>query len=91
MIKLNKLIRKDRRAFEKLKDKKIILNRSVLNDQDVRDFEYESRSKVYFNIPYLDDKLERHHILDEFLVKLGFVRIEEGKEEKGSKLFNIFK
>ena len=91
LIKLNKLIRKDRRAFEKLKDKKIILNRSVLNDQDVRDFEYESRSKVYFNIPYLDDKLERHHILDEFLVKLGFVRIEEGKEEKGSKLFNIFK
>lgn len=91
LIKLNKLIRKDRRAFEKLKDKKIILNRSVLNDQDVRDFEYESRSKVYFNIPYVDDKLERHHILDEFLVKLGFVRIEEGKEEKGSKLFNIFK
>lgn len=91
LIKLNKLIRKDRRAFEKLKDKKIILNRSVLNDQDVRDFEYESRSKVYFNIPYLDDKLERHHILDEFLVKLGFVRIEDGKEEKGSKLFNIFK
>ncbi|MCI8575797.1 MAG: hypothetical protein HFI09_04940, partial [Bacilli bacterium] len=91
LIKLNKLIRKDRRAFEKLKNKKIILNRSVLNDQDVRDFEYESRSKVYFNIPYLDDKLERHHILDEFLIKLGFVRISDEKEEKGSKLFNIFK
>ncbi len=91
LIKLNKLIRKDRRAFEKLKDKKIILNRSVLNEQDVRDFEYESRSKVYFNIPYLDDKLERHHNLDEFLVKLGFVRINDSQEEKGSKLFNIFK
>jgi len=91
LIKLNKLIRKDRRAFEKLKDKKIVLNRSVLNETDVRDFEYESRSKVYFNIPYLDDKLDRHHILDEFLIKLGFVRIEDGKEEKGSKLFNIFK
>ncbi len=91
LIKLNKLIRKDRRAFEKLKDKKIVLNRSVLNDQDVRDFEYESRSKVYFNIPYLDDKLERHAVLDEFLVKLGFVRIGDEKEEKGSKLFNIFK
>jgi hypothetical protein len=91
LIKLNKLIRKDRRAFEKLKNKKIILNRSVLNEQDVRDFEYESRSKVYFNIPYLDDKLERHHILDEFLIKLGFVRLSDEKEEKGSKLFNIFK
>lgn len=91
LIKLNKLIRKDRKAFEKLKDKKILLNRSVLNDQDVKDFEYESRSKVYFNVPYLDDKLDRHHILDEFLIKMGFVRLENGNEEKGSKLFNIFK
>ncbi len=91
LIKLNKLIRKDRKAFEKLKDKKIILNRSVLNDQDVKDFEYESKSKVYFNLPYLDDKLDHHHILDEFLIKLGFVRLENGQEEKGSKLFNIFK
>ncbi len=91
LIKLNKLIRKDRKAFEKLKDKKIILNRSVLNDQDVKDFEYESKSKVYFNLPYLDDKLDHHHILDEFLIRLGFVRLENGQEEKGSKLFNIFK
>lgn len=91
LIKLNKLIRNDRRAFEKLKDKKIILNRSVLNEQDIRDFEYESRSKIYFNIPYLDDKLDRHAILDEFLVKMGFVRLENGKEEKGGKLFSIFK
>lgn len=91
LIKLNKLIRRDRKAFEKLKDKKIVLNRSVLNDQDVKDFEYESRSKVYFNIPYLDDKLDHHHILDEFLIKMGFVRLENGSEEKGSKLFNIFK
>lgn len=91
LIKLNKLIRQDRKAFEKLKDKKIILNRSVLNSQDVSDFEYESRSKVYFNIPYLDDKLDHHHILDEFLIKMGFVRLEHDTEEKGNKLFNIFK
>jgi len=91
LIKLNKLIRKDRKAFEKLKDKKVLLNRSVLNEQDIKDFEYESRSKVYFNVPYLDDKLDRHHILDEFLIKMGFVRLENGTEEKGNKLFNIFK
>ena len=91
LIKLNKLIRQDRRVFEKLKDKKILLNRSVLSEQDVKDFEYESRSKIFFNVPYLDDKLDRHHVLDEFLIKMGFVRIEEGKEEKSSKLFNIFK
>lgn len=92
LIKLNKLIRKDKRTFEKLRDKKIVLNRSVLNERDIKDFEYESKSKVFFNIPYLDDKLDHHKVLDSFLVKLGFVRLEDENEEgKNSKLFNIFK
>ena len=72
LIKLNKLIRQDREAFEKLKDKKIVLNKSVLNNKDINDFEHESNSKVFFNIPYLDDKKEHEQILDDFLVALGF-------------------
>lgn len=91
LIKLNKLIRKDRQAFEKLKGKKIILNRSVLNNTDVADFEYESRSKIYYNIPYLDDKLENNHVLNELLIKMGFARLDEDNSEKGGKLFSIFK
>lgn len=93
LIKLNKLIRKDKRAFEKLHDKKIVLNRSILNQRDVKDFEYESKSKVFFNIPYLDDKLDNQKILEEFLIKLGFARFEDsiGEENKNNKLFNIFK
>lgn len=93
LIKLNKLIRKDKRAFEKLKDKKIVLNRSILNQRDIKDFEYESRSKVFYNIPYLDDKLDYQKVLEEFLIKLGFARFEDssGEEPKNSKLFNIFK
>lgn len=93
LIKLNKLIRKDKRAFEKLKDKKIVLNRSILNQRDVKDFEYESKSKVFFNIPCLDDKLDNQRVLEEFLIKLGFARFEEsiGEDNKNNKLFNIFK
>lgn len=94
LIKLNKLIRKDKRTFEKLRDKKIVLNRSILNARDVKDFEYESKSKVFFNIPCLDDKLDNQKILEEFLIKLGFARFEEtiGEDTKtNSKLFNIFK
>lgn len=93
LIKLNKLIRKDKRTFEKLRDKKIVLNRSILNQRDVKDFEYESHSKVFFNIPYLDDKLDHHKVIEEFLIKLGFSRFEEGltDEPKNNKLFNIFK
>lgn len=92
LIKLNKLIRKDHKAFEKLKDKKVVLNRSILNDKDVADFEYESRSKVFYNMPYLDDKLDKSVSIDEFLIKLGFTRLESDNEEsKNSKLFSIFK
>lgn len=91
LIKLNKLIRRDHNVFDRLKGKKIILNRSVLNNSDVADFEYESRSKVYYNISYLDDKLDNHPELDHLLIKMGFVRLEEESTEKGSKLFNIFK
>ncbi len=93
LIKLNKLIRKDKRTFEKLRDKKIVLNRSILNQRDVKDFEYESKSKVFYNIPYLDDKLDHHKVIEEFLIKLGFSRFEEGfgEEQKNNKLFNIFK
>jgi len=91
LIKLNKLIRQDRHIFEKLKGQKIILNRSVLNNSDVSDFEYESRSKIYYNIPYLDDKLDSHFVLDELLIKMGFVRLDTDNSDKGGKLFNIFK
>ncbi len=92
LVKLNKLIRRDKRAFEKLAGKKIILNRSILNERDIRDFEYESHSKVYYNIPNLDDKLSNHKELEELLVKLGFVRITDSSESnKNNKIFNIFK
>lgn len=90
LIKLNKLIRSDREAFEKLKDKKIVLNKSVLNNRDVSDFENEAKSHVFFNIPYLDDKKEHEQVLDDFLVALGFSRLNSSGSGK-AKLFNIFK
>ena len=90
LIKLNKLIRQDREAFEKLKDKKIVLNKSVLTSRDINDFERESNSNVFFNIPYLDDKKEHEQVLDDFLVALGFSRLNSSNSGK-AKLFNIFK
>ncbi len=90
LIKLNKLIRSDRDAFEKLKDKRIVLNKSILTSRDITDFEHESNSKIFFNIPYLDDKKEHEPILDDFLIALGFSRIN-GSGSGKTKLFNIFK
>ena len=88
LIQLNKLIRKDNMIFEKLRDKKLVLNRSVLSSKDVEDFEKESGSKIFFNIPYLDDKLDNQSIINAFLSSLGFSRVDLNDS---SGLFNIFK
>lgn len=90
LIKLNKLIRQDREAFEKLKDKKVVLNKSVLTSKDISDFEHEAKAQVFFNVPYLDDKKEHEPVLDDFLIALGFSRLNSSSSNK-SKLFNIFK
>ena len=76
IIKLNKLIRNDRKIFDKLRNKKIVLNKSVLDNKDVSDFEYESGSKVFFNIPCLDEKLNNNKKINEFLIALGFSRLK---------------
>lgn len=88
LIKLNKLIRQDSAIFEKLSDKKIVLNRSVLSEKDVMDFEKESGSKVFFNMPCLDDKLDDQKIINIFLTNLGFSRVEENSSNG---IFSIFK
>ena len=76
IIKLNKLIRQDRKIFDKLRNKKIVLNKSVLDSKDVKDFEHESGSKIFFNIPCLDEKLDNNPKINEFLLALGFSRID---------------
>jgi len=76
IIKLNKLIRNDHKIFDKLRNKRIVLNKSVLDSKDVKDFEYESGSKIFFNIPCLDEKLDNNSKINEFLIALGFSRID---------------
>lgn len=80
IIKLNKLIRNDRKIFDRLRGKRIVLNKSVLDQNDIADFEYESGSKVFFNIPCLDEKLDNNRKINEFLIALGFSRIENDSQ-----------
>lgn len=82
IIKLNKLIRNDRKIFDKLRNKKIVLNKSVLDSKDVRDFEHESGSRVFYNIPCLDEKLNNNKKINEFLIALGFSRLDNGESKK---------
>lgn len=89
IIKLNKLIRKNKTVFQTHKNDKIVLNKSTLSSHDVSDFEFESGSHIMFNIPYLDDRKDNHKVIEDFLMSLGFTRFG-GKDEKGNGLFNFF-
>lgn len=91
IIKLNKLMMVNRNALTVLKDKKIVLNQSLLSKKDVLDFEYESKSKVFYNMPPLDEREKDIFALNAFLVRLGFGRQQTSEEtKKRNKLFGIF-
>ncbi len=91
-LMLNRMIRKDRSILDKIKNRVVVLNQSLLNQNDVKDFESEAGCIVFSNIPPLDDKKERHRSIDEFLNKLGFDKNRPtGEGNKGAKLFGIVK
>lgn len=89
-IRLNKLMRRNRRIFEELKGRKIVLNKSLLSNSDVMDFEYEGKTKVFYSIPPLNDRI-KNPVLSDFLSKIGLINITKEKEEGSGKIFGLFK
>ena len=89
-IKLNKLIKKNRSIFNKLKLKKVILNKSLLDSRDVRDFEYEAGIKVFFNMPPLNERKKNEQVVD-LLIKLGLAKLNNGAKKNDTKIFGLFR
>lgn len=75
-IKLNKLMFRDRKVFERLKGKKIMLSKSQLNNNDMAELEYEAKTKFFYNMPVLDDRKNNAEILEDLLIRLGIVHNE---------------
>ena len=74
IIKLQKLMTLNATALQGLKNKKIILNQSLLSSSDVANFEYEARLKVFYNLVPLNERENSLPELNKMLVKLGFSR-----------------
>ena len=85
VIKLNKYMLLNPKGLTPFKGKKIIINQSLLSQKDILDFEYESKLKVFFNMPPLDEREANIYILNVFLVKLGFAKQEDVETEKKKK------
>lgn len=69
-IKLNRLMLIDRNIFSKLKDKKIVLNQSLLDSNDISSFEREAGIKLFATIPPINDKESDFSELNTLLNKL---------------------
>ena len=61
-------------ALQGLKNKKIVLNQSLLGSSDIANFEYEARVKVFYNLPPLNERVKKLPELNKMLVKLGFTK-----------------
>ena len=72
IIKLQKLMTLNAVALQGLKDKKIVLNQSLLSTSEVANFEYEARVKVFYNLAPLNERDKKLPELNKMLVKLGF-------------------
>ena len=90
ILKLNKLAIINPKIINDIKGKKVVLNKSLLSASEIADFEVETRIKVYYNIPPLNDKKDNSDILSPLLEKLGYIKKSEETEKKKS-IFDFLK
>lgn len=74
LIKINKLVMFDTNVLNKLNRKKVILNKSFFNSKDIKDFEFESNLKIYYNLPCMYDRIDNSNILIPLLEKMDLVK-----------------
>lgn len=75
IIKINRLLSIKPKILSELQKKKIVLCPSMLSDKDVKDFEFESKLKVFYNMRPIDDHSKNKEI-DDLLIKLGFSKLK---------------
>ena len=86
-IQLNKMIRRKSDVFQMLNNVKVVLNKSLLLNNDVFDFEREAGIKVFYNMPPLDER-KRNAVVNDFLSRLGL--LDQPKRDNNAGVGKIF-
>ena len=71
-IRLTKALKKNANTLVELRDANVVLNMSFVNNQELPDFEYETKLTIFDNIPPLNDRNESSIEINNFLRKLGY-------------------
>lgn len=83
ILKINKLLFINGDVFNTLNSKKVILNKSMITQEEVLIFAKEAGIDVYYSIPYVNDRIE-NKVIEDFIDKLGIVN------KGGQGLFGLF-
>ena len=90
IIKLNKAIRREPSVFNRIRNKNVILNKSLLSGKDIRDFEMESNIKVFYNMPPLDER-QRNSAINDFLTRIGIISQTTSDNDNSGRVFGLFR
>lgn len=70
MIKINQSMMVDPTMFSRLKNEKVILNKSPLDHNDMKEFEAEAHLKVFYSLPLINERKKNNQIINELINKL---------------------
>lgn len=74
ILKLNKLLSVKPKITEEIRGKLVVLNQCPLEQKDINTFEYETKIKPFYCLPYIDDH-GKSQVMFDFLRSIGFDRI----------------
>ncbi len=74
VLMINRVVMLDHDCFDKLFDKKVVLNHSVLDNHDISLLQREANITFFDVLPPLNDRVDNSQILFPFLEKLGLYK-----------------
>lgn len=90
IIKINKIAKRDRSIFQKLKDKNIIINKSMISNDEISEFAAETGLRIFTAIRPFNDR-SRNQVLTNVLNRLGIIRVDVSDGNKSSGFGGIFR
>lgn len=89
VLKLNKLTKENKEIFSKLREKKIVLNQTILSNSDIAELEYEAGIKLFYHLPPLNDR-KKNEAITSLLEKIGMIKNND-RSETSKMIFGLFR
>jgi len=90
IIKINRIVKRDRNVFQKLKNEKIIINKSMISNDEIAEFAAESGLKIFTALRPFNDR-SRTQVLTSLLNRLGLIHVDVENSSRPSGFGGIFR